>query len=146
MLTVWFLALLTSCGATPTSAGPDAGTPPLSGAAIPPGLLPEVPGADPTIACQQLLAAYNAAVFVALSCNVTAPGQCQKTVPYLSIGCPALCQATVNEDSALLPLIAAWNQLGCSDLRGYACLQGCRSNRLGICGVENSVTICDPDS
>ncbi len=133
---VAFLALLTACGGNQT-ASPDANAPPVLGVAIP-------PDADPTIDCQELQAAYNATVLVALSCDVTGAGQCEKMVPYLSIGCPALCQVTVNDDSALTPLLTRWNQLGCSELRGYACLLGCRSNRLGICGAENGVTICDP--
>ena len=134
---VAFLALLTACGGNQT-ATPGANAPPVLGVAIP-------PDADPTIDCQELAATYGAAVIAALSCDVHGAGQCQKMVPYLALGCPELCQVTVNDDSALTPLLALWNQLGCSDLRGYACLQGCRNNRLGICGAESGVTICDPD-
>jgi hypothetical protein len=153
---VAFLALLTACGgnqtlsqsltsSTPDAGGPgDAGVPSPPGAALPADFLPGV-NADPTIDCQELAATYGAAVIAALSCDVHGAGQCQKMVPYLALGCPELCQVTVNDDSALTPLLALWNQLGCSDLRGYACLQGCRNNRLGICGAESGVTICDPD-
>jgi hypothetical protein len=102
--------------------------------------------ANAVAACQSLQTSFFAALPAAQSCgNTKITGQCQNTVPLLAIGCSSpICLVAVNDDSALAPIELQWNQLGCSQLPGYGCAQGCREARTGICGPYDGGTICDP--
>ena len=100
--------------------------------------------ANAVVTCQGLQESFFAALPGAQSCNTTS-GQCQKTVPLLNIGCSSpICLVAVNDDSALKPIETQWDLLGCSQLPGYVCAQGCRVARTGICGAEDGGASCDP--
>jgi hypothetical protein len=100
---------------------------------------------DVVAACQSLQNNFFAALPAAKSCSATNGGQCQKTVPLLSIGCSSpICLVAVNDDSALLPTGTQWTQLGCAQLLGYTCVQGCREARTGICASQDGGAVCDP--
>lgn len=49
----------------------------------------------------------------------------------------------VNNDAALLPIASQWSQLGCSQIRGYACVQGCEVFKTGTCATQNGAASCD---
>jgi hypothetical protein len=102
--------------------------------------------ANAVATCQGLQTSFFAALPAAQSCgNSKIAGQCQKTVPLLSIGCSSpICMVAVNDDSALMPIETQWNLLGCSQLPGYGCVQGCRVARTGICVAGDGGAICDP--
>jgi hypothetical protein len=100
---------------------------------------------DRTAECQTLQDRFFAALPTAQSCSATGGGQCQQTVPLLDIGCASpICMVAVNDGSALMPIETQWNLLGCSQLPGYACAQGCRVARTGICASQDGGAICDP--
>ena len=95
--------------------------------------------------CQGLQTSFFAALPAAQSCSTTNTSPCQKTVPLLAIGCASpICLVAVNDDSALMPIETQWNLLGCGQLPGYGCVQGCRVARTGTCGSQDGGTICDP--
>jgi|SRR5579862_1819388 len=94
--------------------------------------------------CQGLQTSFFSALPAAQSCSTTSGGQCQKTVPLLSIGCTSICAAAVNDDSALMPIETQWNLLGCSQLLGFGCVQGCREARTGVCAAQDGGAVCDP--
>jgi hypothetical protein len=102
--------------------------------------------ADPAAGCQSLQTKFIAALPTARSCgNAKIAGQCQKTVPLLDIGCASpICMVAVNDDAALMPIETEWNLLGCSQLPGYGCVQGCRVATTGICASQDGGAICDP--
>jgi hypothetical protein len=102
--------------------------------------------ADAVATCQSLQTSFFAALPAAQSCGDTKNGsQCQKTVPLLSIGCSSpICLVAVNDDSALMPIETQWDLLGCSQLPGYGCAQGCRVARTGICTSQDGGAVCDP--
>jgi hypothetical protein len=101
--------------------------------------------ADAVATCQTLQERFFAALPTAQSCAANGAGQCQKTVPLLSIGCSSpICMAAVNDDSALTPIESEWNQLGCAYLPGYVCAQGCRVVTAGLCGPVDGGAVCDP--
>jgi hypothetical protein len=101
--------------------------------------------ANAVATCQSLQTSFFAALPAAQSCGATSAGQCQKTVALLSIGCSSpICLVAVNDDSALMPIETQWDLLGCSQLPGYGCVQGCRVARTGICASRDGGTICDP--
>ena len=101
--------------------------------------------ADAIATCQNLQTSFFAALPAAQSCSVTSGGQCPKTVPLLSIGCSSpICLVAVNDDSALMPIETQWDLLGCSQLPGYGCAQGCRVARTGICVAGDGGAVCDP--
>jgi hypothetical protein len=96
--------------------------------------------------CQGLQDRFYAALPAAQSCEANVPGQCQKTVATLSIGCPSpACLVAVNDDSALSPIESAWSQLGCGQLSGYGCVQGCRVAKTGLCIAADGGSACDPN-
>jgi hypothetical protein len=103
--------------------------------------------ANAVATCQSLQTSFFAALPAAQICGDSKiAGQCQKTVPLLAIGCASpICLVAVNDDSALMPIETQWNLLGCGQLPGYACVQGCRVARTGICGSQDGGAICDPD-
>ena len=101
--------------------------------------------ANAVATCQGLQQSFFAALPAAQSCITTSGGQCQKTVPLLSIGCSSpICMVAVNDDSALMPIETQWDLLGCSQLPGYGCAQGCRVARTGICVAGDGGAVCDP--
>jgi hypothetical protein len=98
-----------------------------------------------TATCQGLQDRFFAALPAAQSCASGSAGQCQKTVPLLSIGCSSpICPVAVNDDSALMPIESQWNLFGCSQLHGIGCVQGCRVAKTGICGPQDGGSTCDP--
>jgi hypothetical protein len=101
---------------------------------------------DAASVCQSLQAKFFAALPMAQSCGDTKlGGQCQTTVPYLSIGCSSpICLVAVNDVSALMPIESQWDQLGCSQIPGYVCVDGCRVARTGICSPVDGGSVCDP--
>jgi hypothetical protein len=102
-------------------------------------------GLDETSCCENLEKSFYAALPAAQACDANGAGQCQKTVPTLSIGCPSpICLVAVNDDSALAPIESEWNQLGCAELRGYTCVDGCRVPTAGLCSAQNGMSVCDP--
>jgi hypothetical protein len=101
--------------------------------------------ADAVTACKGLQEGFFAALPAAQSCASGSAGQCQKTVPLLSIGCGPICLVAVNDDSALTPIESQWNLFGCGQLPGYACAQGCRVAKTGICAAQDGGTVCDPN-
>jgi hypothetical protein len=95
--------------------------------------------------CQGLQDSFFAALPAAKTCTAGSVGECQKTVPLLSIGCSSpICLVAVNDDSALMPIETQWNLLGCGQLPGYGCVQGCRVATTGVCGAPDSGNVCDP--
>jgi hypothetical protein len=100
---------------------------------------------DAAAECQSLQTKFFAALPAAKSCDATESGQCQKTVPLLAIGCSSpICLVAVSDDSALIPIESQWTQIGCSQIPGYGCEQGCGVARTGICASQDGGAICDP--
>ena len=98
-----------------------------------------------TAICQGLQTSFFAALPAARSCATGSVGQCQKTLPLPVVGCPSpICLVAVNDDSALMPIETQWNLLGCSQLPGYGCAQGCRQATTGVCTAQDGGSICDP--
>jgi hypothetical protein len=101
--------------------------------------------ADAVAICQSLQEEFFATLPTAQSCAVNGVAQCQKMVPLLSIGCSSpICLVAVNDDSALTPIASQWNQLGCGQLPGYVCAQGCRGATAGLCSAADGGARCDP--
>ena len=101
--------------------------------------------ADAVTACKGLQQSFFAALPAAQSCASGSAGQCQKTVPFLVIGCSSpMCLVAINDDSALMPIESQWNLFGCGQLPGYGCVDGCRVATTGICAAQDGGTVCDP--
>ena len=62
--------------------------------------------------CDQIQAAYKAALAVARACSVDGTNQCQKTAES-ALGCTG-CPTFVNDDSGLSQFSNEWNQAGCN--------------------------------
>jgi len=62
--------------------------------------------------CEQIQAAYQAALATARACSVGGSNQCQKTVES-ALGCGG-CPTFVNDDSGLSQFSNDWNQAGCN--------------------------------
>lgn len=80
-------------------------------------------GASGGMTCDQIQAAYKAALVKARACSAAAANQCQKMAS-TQLGCNG-CPTFVNDDSNLAPLENAWNQGQCDQMQvcaGIACL------------------------
>jgi hypothetical protein len=103
------------------------------------------PSGSAAATCQGLQESFFAALPAAQSCASGSAGQCQKTLPLPVVGCPSpICLVAVNDDSALMPIETQWNLLGCSQLPGYGCAQGCRQATTGVCTAQDGGSISDP--
>ena len=118
------LLLAASCGSV-TSIGNDGGSggSPGTGGATGSGGNHGGGGQAGGASCDQIQAAYKAALATARQCSVDGSNQCQKTAES-ALGCTG-CPTFVNDDSGLSQYDNAWNQAGCSQNQlcpGIACL------------------------
>ena len=96
------LLLAASCGSiSSTSDGGQGGSPGTGGSG----------GSTGAQTCNQIQAAYQAALATARECSVGGSNQCQKMVAN-ALGCNG-CPTFVNDDSSLTQYENAWNQGGC---------------------------------
>ena len=110
-LAIATLLLASSCGSV-TSIANDGGTGGSGGG-----------GQGGGSSCDQIQAAYQAALATARQCSANATNQCQKMAES-ALGCTG-CPTFVNDDSGLSQFDNAWNQAGCSQNQlcpGIACL------------------------
>jgi hypothetical protein len=115
------LLLAASCGSV--SSLPNDGGQGGSGGATGTGGIGGNGGSTGGPTCDQIQAAYQAALAAARECSVDGSNQCQKTVAS-GLGCGG-CPTFVNDDSGLSQYDNAWNQAGCGQNQGcpaIACL------------------------
>jgi hypothetical protein len=116
------LLLAASCGSV-TSIADGGGGSPGTGGATGTGGNPGGGGQGGGPSCDQIQAAYKAALATARQCSVGGTNQCQKMAES-ALGCTG-CPTFVNDDSGFSQYDNAWNQAGCSQNQlcpGIACL------------------------
>jgi hypothetical protein len=85
--------------------------------------------------CDQIQAAYRAALATARACSVDSTNQCQKMVSS-GLGCNG-CPTFVNDDSGLSQYENAWNQAGCGQNQICAAI-ACLAPKAATCRASDA--------
>jgi hypothetical protein len=100
-------------------------------------------GSTGGLTCDQIQAAYRAALATARACSVGAANQCQKTVSS-ALGCNG-CPTFVNDDSGLSQYENAWNRGGCGQNQVCANI-ACLAPKAATCKASDAGSATCVDS